>query len=96
MAIAGFVALGWTSSNTAETMASDRANKAVMNVLLPICLEQAKADPNYTEQIKMLGAEDYWKRGQQVADFGWATFHTGGKPNDGVCQSMRYAIIRKT
>ena len=84
MPIVGFAGFGWTSSKAAEIVANNRANNAVTDVLVPICLEKAKADPGYTENIKLLEAEDHWKRGQQVSDFGWATFHDGGKPNGSV------------
>jgi hypothetical protein len=34
--VVGFLSLGWTSSSTAEQMAADRAEAAIVGVLTPI------------------------------------------------------------
>jgi len=38
--VVGFSWLGWTSGSTAEQMAADRAQTAVVGVLAPICVEK--------------------------------------------------------
>ena len=46
LAIVGFSQLGWTTGSTAEKMATQRAETAVVAALAPICLEryQQQAD----------------------------------------------------
>jgi hypothetical protein len=43
MTIVGFWALGWTLGSTAERMAKDRAEAAVVDALTPVCVARFEA-----------------------------------------------------
>jgi hypothetical protein len=43
MAIVGFSALGWTLGSSAERMAKDQAETAVVDALTPVCVARFEA-----------------------------------------------------
>jgi Mg/Co/Ni transporter MgtE len=47
--VVGFSWLGWTSGSTAEQMAVDRAQTAVVGVLTPICVEKFQQQPAHQQ-----------------------------------------------
>ena len=72
-AIAGFSFAGWETGGSAKAMAADAADSAVMQALVPICVSQAMADPDSAAKLETIKGESSYKRGESVADAGWAT-----------------------
>ncbi|MBI1779159.1 MAG: hypothetical protein HYR63_27815 [Proteobacteria bacterium] len=72
MMIIGFWQFGWTTSSSAERMAADRANTAVVAALVPFCVAKAQQDVDGTKLLKFNTTESY-NRSQVVQEAGWAT-----------------------
>lgn len=72
MAIGGFWGLGWTTANTADQLARNRSETAVVAALVPFCVANAKRDTDASKMAKLGGETSLWSRSQLVRDAGWA------------------------
>lgn len=79
--IIGFAWGGWVTGGTAQKMAEEMAEEAVVSRLAPICVEQFRQDSEKVQKLKEMKAEDDWKRGGYVEKQGWATM-PGEKKSD--------------
>lgn len=84
--IIGFGWGGWRLGSTAEKMANQRANKAVVAVLAPICVEKFRHGADATAKLVALTATDSWQRDSFVKKGGWATF-PGSEPSMDVAEA---------
>ena len=72
--VVGFSWGGWVTGGTADKLAAERANTAVLAALTPICVEKflknsdAKANLASLEKISST-----WEQGQYLEKGGWAT-----------------------
>lgn len=73
IAIAGFSWGGWVTGGTAQRMAADTAKAEVVAALVPICVEQARLDPNATVKLAQLQGATTNQRPTMLIDTGWAT-----------------------
>ncbi len=73
LAIIGFAWGGWVTGGTAQEMAEELAQKAVVARLAPICVVQYNQDPEKDQKLKELKEEGSWKRDDYVEKQGWAT-----------------------
>jgi len=65
---------GWVvTSSTAEDKAKQMAKEAVLENLVPICVEQYLQDPNKVERFAELKEKSSYQRGDYVEESGWAT-----------------------
>jgi hypothetical protein len=71
--ISGFSWWGWTLGSTAEQMATERANKAVVAFLTPICVESFMKQPDATARLAEFQQTAAWKQPEFVEKGGWAT-----------------------
>ena len=78
--IIGFGFGGWVTGGTAQQAADNAADQAVIEHLVPICVEQYKQDPNREEKLQALKDKVYSK-GEYVSEQGWATM-PGGKEKE--------------
>jgi hypothetical protein len=83
----GFNFFGWMLESTAKQRASEQSMAEVVKALYPVCLEQAKKDPKYKEQLVALGKESSWSRGAFVEKTGWANVAGIEKPYSGVADA---------
>lgn len=85
ISVVGFSSFGWTLGSTAERMAKERAQTAVVDVLAPICVEkfqhQADAAAKLTEFKKVSSS---WDRRSFIEKGGWATVPGTDAPNSAV------------
>ena len=76
-AIALLIVIFWTgwvvTSSTAEDKGKQMAKEAVLENLIPICVEQYLQDPNKVERFAELKEESSYKRSSYVEESGWAT-----------------------
>jgi hypothetical protein len=97
MAIIGFWALGWTLGSSAERMARDRAEAAVVDTLTPMCVarfgEQADAAANLTELNKISTS---WDRRSFIEKGGWATTPGSAAPNSEVASACAEKLGKAT
>ena len=71
--IVGFSWGGWVTGGKAEKMARDLAKSEVVAALVPICIEQARQDPDAEQRLASLRDARGNKRRDIVIDAGWAT-----------------------
>jgi hypothetical protein len=85
ISVVGFSSFGWTLGSTAERLARERAQTAVVEVLSPICVEkfrhQADAAAKLVEFAKVSGS---WDRRAIIEKGGWATVAGSDVPNPAV------------
>jgi hypothetical protein len=77
MATVGFSQLGWTTKGTAEQLAENRAELAVVSALVPFCVAKAQQDPEQAALAKFQTEQSSYYRRDIVMKAGWAT--VGGK-----------------
>jgi len=73
MVMVGFWGMGWTTSGTAEQMAGQRADSAVVGALVPFCVAKAEQEASSANLAKFRAEDVSYKRSQIVQDSGWAT-----------------------
>ena len=85
ISVVGFSSFGWTLGGTAERMANERAQTAVVGVLTPICVErfQHQADAA-TKMIEFKKVSSSWDRRSFIEKGGWATMPGTDAPNSAV------------
>jgi hypothetical protein len=85
ISVVGFSSFGWTLGSTAERMAKERAQTAVVEVLAPICVEkfQHQADAA-TKLIEFKKVSASWDRRAIIEKGGWATVPGSDTPNSAV------------
>jgi hypothetical protein len=77
MSIVGFSQLGWKTAGTADQIAQDRAEAAVVSALVPFCVAKAQQDPDRASFTKFQTEQSSYSRSDLVMKAGWATI--GGK-----------------
>ena len=71
--IGGFSWMGWMLGGTADRIALERSNAAVVVALTPSCVSRFMQQSNATVKLKELQAIDSWKQREFVEAGGWAT-----------------------
>jgi hypothetical protein len=97
MAIVGFWALGWMLGSSAERMARDRADAAVVNALTPVCVArfEAQADPGAKlTEFKKISTS--WDRQSFIEKGGWATAPGSAAPNADVATACAATLGKTT
>lgn len=95
MAIVGFTQLGWVLGTTAERMAAQRADMALVNGLVPICVDMFQRQPEAAARMAQLRQAQIWERRQFVERGGWATMPGTTTPNSnlaGACADRLSAL----
>jgi hypothetical protein len=79
--IVGFSWLGWTLGSTAERMAQERTNAAVVVALTPSCVARFMQQPTSAAKLAEFQKVDSWKQREFIEAGGWATQRGGKTPN---------------
>jgi hypothetical protein len=97
MAIVGFWGLGWTLGSSAERMARDRAEAAVVDALTPVCVAgfegQADAAAKLMEFKKISSS---WDQRAFIEKGGWATIPGNATPNSDVARACAEKLGKST
>ena len=83
-AVVGFSSLGWTLGSTAEKMATQRAETAVVAVLAPICVEKFQQQTDAAAKLVAFNKAPSWDRRSIIEKGGWATMPGTDKANSAV------------
>lgn len=83
----GFSFLGWTLGSTADQMASDCAETAVVGVLTPICVEKFRHQANAPAKLAELNKVSSRDRESMIEKGGWATVPGSDTPNSAVARA---------
>ena len=92
--IIGFSWLGWTLGGTAEKMAQQRAESAVVAALTPICVERFMKQSDATTKLAGLRKTDSWNQREFVEKGGWATIPGTSAPNSAVASACAAELTR--
>ena len=88
LAFVGFTFGGWVTGGKANELAQQKADKAVVAVLAPICVDKFRHATNAVENLGKLNAISYsWEKGTYVSAGGWATLPGNAEPNSAVAQA---------
>jgi hypothetical protein len=87
MATIGFSQLGWTTSNSAEQLAQQRASAAVVSALVPFCVAKAQQDPDKTVFTKLRAETSSYSRSDLVMKAGWATLGNEKSPDNALARA---------
>ena len=88
LAFMGFTFGGWVTAGEANELARREVNKAVVAVLVPICVDKFRQAANAGENFgKLKDISFSSERGSYVSKGGWATPPGASKPNSDVAQA---------
>ena len=92
--IIGFAWMGWVLGGTAERMALERSNTAVVGALTPFCISRFMQQPNAAAKLKELETIDSWKQREFVEAGGWATAKGDKSPNSDVARACAEQLLK--
>ncbi len=96
IAIGGFSA-GWVlTSGTADEQAENRAQKAVIAALTPVCVAQFKkvTQEKQVTHLAALEKESAWQQGDYIEKQGWATMPGSKEPNAQVADACAEELLK--
>jgi hypothetical protein len=97
MTIVGFWVLGWTLGSSAERIARDRADIAVVDALTPVCVAKFEAQANATARLTELKKiSTSWDQQSFIEKGGWATTPGSAAPNWDVATACAEELGRAT
>jgi len=85
--ILGFTWWGWVLGSTAERLAKERADAAVVSLLTPICIERFMQQPDAMTKLTELQKTSAWQQSQFVEKGGWATAPGSTTPHVAVARA---------
>jgi hypothetical protein len=92
--ILGFSWMGWVLGGTAERMALERANAAVVVALTPGCVARFMRQPDAAAKLKELQAVDSWRQSEFVETGGWAATSGDTPAHSGVANACAEALVK--
>jgi hypothetical protein len=87
ISVIGFSSMGWTLGSTAERMAADRVESAVVSVLAPICVEKFQQQANSAAKLIEFKKAASWDQRALIEKGGWATTPGTEKMNSAVASA---------
>ena len=88
IAVVGFSTLGWTLASTADRMANERAEVAVVAVLTPVCVAKFEAQADAaTKLVEFKKVSTSWDQSSFIEKGGWATMPGSATPNSAVAHA---------
>jgi len=91
--IIGFAFGGWVTGGTAQKMAEEMADEAVIDRLAPICVVQFNQDPEKDRKLKELKEKSSWDRKDYVEKQGWATMPGEKEPDSNVADECARRLV---
>jgi hypothetical protein len=92
--VLGFTIFGWTLAGTAERMAKERAQTAVVDVLAPICVERFQQQADAPAKLTEFNKASSWDRRSIIEEGGWATPPGTATPNSAVANACAERLAR--
>ncbi len=91
--IIGFAFGGWVTGGTAQEMAGEMADEAVIDRLAPICVTQFNQDPEKDKKLQELKEISSYQRGDYVEKQGWATMPGEKEPDSNVANECAKRLV---
>jgi hypothetical protein len=96
-AVVGFSTLGWTLGSTADRMANERAEVAVVAALTPICVAKFEAQADASKKlVEFKKVSTSWDQSSFIENGGWATMPGSATPNSAVAHACAEKLGRST
>lgn len=93
LAIVGFSWGGWVTGGAAETIATNRAETAVVVALTPVCVEKFRQAADASANLAEMKKTTYsWDQGKFVEKGGWATMPGSTYPNSAVAKACAESL----
>ena len=92
--IVGFSWMGWVLGSTAERMAAERANSAVIVALTPSCVSRFMQQPDAATKLAEFQKIDSWRQRDFVEEGGWATPRGSKTPNSDVAEACAEELVK--
>lgn len=92
LAIVGFGWGGWVTGGTADEMANDRAESAVVAALAPICVAQFQKQSGFDGRLSELNEIRSFQRATYIKEGGWATMPGADAGSKGVARACAEMI----
>jgi hypothetical protein len=92
--IVGFSWWGWTLGSTAESMAKERADTAVVALLTPLCVESFLKQPDAMTKLAEFQKTASWQQSQVVEKGGWATAPGNNTPHAAVARACAERLMK--
>jgi hypothetical protein len=83
----GFSQFGWTLGSTAERLANDRAESAIISVLAPICVEKFQQQSDSAAKLIEFKKAASWDQRSLIEKAGWAMLPGTDKSNSAVASA---------
>jgi Na+/proline symporter len=90
----GFAWLGWTLGSTAERMATERTDAAVVVALTPSCVATFMQQPGAATKLAEFQKVESWKQREFIEAGGWATSGGDKTPHAGVATACAEALAK--
>jgi len=84
ISVLGFSSFGWTLGSTAERMAQERAQTALVAALAAICVEKFQHQADASAKLVEFNKISSWDRRSIIEKGGWATMPGNDNPNSAV------------
>ena len=84
ISVIGFSSFGWTLGSTADRMAKERAQTAVVGVLAPICVEKFQLQSDSATKLIEFKKAPSWDQRSLIEKAGWAMMPGTEKSNSAV------------
>ena len=94
LAVVGFTWSGWVTGGTAQSIADEAAQEAVVARLAPICVEQFKQDSQKDQKLIAMKAGNSWDRSDYIEKQNWATMPGEKNPDDGVARKCGELLMQ--
>jgi hypothetical protein len=91
--VVGFSSFGWTLGSTAERMAKERAQTAVVDVLAPICVERFQHQTDAATKLIEFKKVSSWDQRSFIEKGGWATMAGTDAPNSAVVTACAERLV---
>lgn len=93
VALFGFTYGGWVTAGTAETLATQRATKAVVAALAPICVDNFKRSNDASAQLTELKKARSWEQAAFITKGGWAAMPGSATIDNAMALSCAEMIV---
>jgi hypothetical protein len=94
--IVGFSYFGWMLGSSAERMAAERADRAMVVGFVPICVDRFRQQPDAAVRLGQFKQVSTWQRREFVERGGWATVPGSERPNGMVASACADALADLT
>ncbi|MGH7006568.1 MAG: hypothetical protein ACREIP_21690 [Alphaproteobacteria bacterium] len=94
VAIIGFAWGGWVTGSTAEKIAKQRTETAVVAALTPVCVAKFQSGTDSQVHFAALKKISAWEQGSYVEKGGWANMPGSATANSDLARACAEAIAK--